>query len=163
MIFIIIIYIIQGVIFGFAVDSVITNKGYKDNWFWLGFFFGFFALIVALSKPEVTHVHYSESLLLQKAQKEHILDTGGWKCCFCHSINAFNVTSCSCGMSKDESERRMREKQQAAASSDAFAQSEAETIELIGQYKKLLDSGALTQQEFDAKKQALLSSATHRS
>lgn len=65
-------------------------------------------------------------------------------------------------MSKDESERRMREKQQAAASSDAFAQSEAETIELIGQYKKLLDSGALTQQEFDAKKQALLSSATHR-
>ena len=69
MIFIIIIYIIQGVIFGFAVDSVITNKGYNDNWFWLGFFFGFFALIVALSKPEVTHVHYSESLLLQKAQR----------------------------------------------------------------------------------------------
>ena len=153
MIIILLIYIIQGIAFGIATNSVIQNKGYNDNWFWLGFFFGFIALLVALSKPEVTKVSYSESLLLENA----ILNNGGWKCCFCNSINASIVTSCSCGRSKEESEQRMRRMQQAArASADSFVEREAKTIELIEQYKKLLDSGAITQEEFESKKQALL-------
>lgn len=44
--------IIQGVIFGVVTNLIIKNKGYKENWFWWGFFFSFFAVIVAATKPE---------------------------------------------------------------------------------------------------------------
>lgn len=156
--FLVILYIGQGVAFGIAANSIIQNKGYNDNWFWWGFFFGFIALLVALSKPEVTYVSYSENLLLRKVENENILNNGGWKCCFCNSINASYVTSCACGRSKDESESHMKEAEKAAkASANNFVEREAKTIELVEQYKKLLDSGAITQEEFEAKKQALLS------
>lgn len=45
-------FIIWGVVWGYATKAVIKNKGYDDNWFWWGFFFGFIALIVAVAKPE---------------------------------------------------------------------------------------------------------------
>ncbi len=45
-------FIIWGVVWGYATKVVINNKGYDDNWFWWGFFFGFIALIVAVAKPE---------------------------------------------------------------------------------------------------------------
>lgn len=44
--------IIQGVIFGVVTNIIIKNKGYEENWFWWGFFFSFFAVIVAATKPE---------------------------------------------------------------------------------------------------------------
>lgn len=40
-------------LFGFATKKIIENKGYSENWFWWGFFFGMIALIVALTKPDV--------------------------------------------------------------------------------------------------------------
>lgn len=45
-------WIITGSIFGFATNAIIKNKGYRENWFWWGFFFGFIAMLVAMSKPE---------------------------------------------------------------------------------------------------------------
>lgn len=45
-------FIIWGVVWGYATKAVINNKGYDENWFWWGFFFGFIALIVAVAKPE---------------------------------------------------------------------------------------------------------------
>lgn len=36
-------YIIYGIIWGIVCNKVIENKGYNDNWFWWGFFFGIFA------------------------------------------------------------------------------------------------------------------------
>ena len=45
--------IIGGIIWGIVVNKVIENKGYQENWFWWGFFFGIFALIVALTKQSV--------------------------------------------------------------------------------------------------------------
>ena len=45
-------FIIWGVVWGYATNAVIKNKGYEESWFWWGFFFGFIALIVALTKPE---------------------------------------------------------------------------------------------------------------
>ena len=51
MLFIYIVAVIAwALIWGFATRTVIYNKGYSDNWFWWGFFFGFIAFIVALSK-----------------------------------------------------------------------------------------------------------------
>jgi len=157
--FIVIVQAVQGI----AANLIIQNKGYNDNWFWWGFFFGFVAILVALSKPEVTSVSYSENLLLKKMETEHILNNGGWKCCFCNSINASCVTSCSCGKSKDESEYQKKRIEKATGTSAGnFAEREIKTIELIEQYKKLLDSGTLTQEEFETKKQALLSSEKRR-
>jgi len=49
---ILIIGIIQGVAFGCATNQIIKNKGYKENWFWWGFFFSFLAVIVAATKPD---------------------------------------------------------------------------------------------------------------
>lgn len=49
---ILIIGIIQGVVFGFATNQIIKNKGYSENWFWWGFFFSFLAVIVAATKPD---------------------------------------------------------------------------------------------------------------
>ena len=44
--------LIYGLAFGFVTKIVIKNKGYPEGkWFWWGFFFGVFALIVACTKP----------------------------------------------------------------------------------------------------------------
>lgn len=48
-----IIWAVQGAIWGFATNKIVENKGYDENWFWWGFFFGLIALLVALSKPTV--------------------------------------------------------------------------------------------------------------
>jgi len=47
----IIIWAIIGSVFGVATNAIVKNRGYSENWFWWGFFFGFIAMIVALSKP----------------------------------------------------------------------------------------------------------------
>lgn len=43
--------LVYGIIFGVVTNIVIKNKGYEENWFWWGFLFGVFALIVACTKP----------------------------------------------------------------------------------------------------------------
>ena len=48
----IIIWLISSIIWGFAAQSIVENKGYYENWFWWGFFFGIIAVLVALSKPQ---------------------------------------------------------------------------------------------------------------
>ena len=48
----IIIVLVYGIIMGFATQAIIENKGYNDNWFWWGFFFGIIALIVAAARPQ---------------------------------------------------------------------------------------------------------------
>ena len=52
-IIVLIVGIVQGIVWGIATNKIIENKGYKENWFWWGFFFSFLALIVALTKPDV--------------------------------------------------------------------------------------------------------------
>ncbi len=45
-------YCVRGIIWGWAVKKIVENKGYNENWFWWGFFFGILALLVALTKPD---------------------------------------------------------------------------------------------------------------
>lgn len=152
-----IVYVIQGCIFGYATKKIIENKRYQENWFWWGFFFGIIALLVALSKPEL-HSTYEEQSFLHGLTEDRIMREGGWECAYCHRKNEGIITTCSCGKSKDETEEKIKKQKEAQnASQSPKNNSEINTIELLEKYKKLLDSGALTQEEFDAKKKQLLS------
>lgn len=162
------IFVGQGVLFGFATDRIIENKGYDESWFWWGFFFGFIALLVALSKPEnyrTQMVTSSEHPLLRKSTETDTMNNGGWRCYYCNSLNASIVTSCACGKNKEDTEYQLKnindlKASRAAAKSNTAGESvaarELNTIELIAKYKDLLDSGAITQEEFETKKKSLL-------
>lgn len=98
-------YVLCGVIFGLLTAKVIRDKGYKENWFWWGFFFGFIALVIAIVKPVYTQSTFSKTLQAQmnKQEKIHLNQTllaeGGWKCT-CGRINAKYVTTCPCGLNQ---------------------------------------------------------------
>lgn len=47
-----IILIIMGSIRGIATNMILQNRGYHESWFWLGFFFGSIAMLVALSRSD---------------------------------------------------------------------------------------------------------------
>ena len=95
----------HSIIFGVATDVVIKNKGYYDNWFWWGFFFGTVALIVAWAKPQrITHgtpSRYSEAPFYKNTptHDEQLLSDGGWACS-CGMVNASYVSTCCCGKNK---------------------------------------------------------------
>lgn len=157
-------YIITGVIFGVATNKIIENKGYDDNWFWWGFFFGIIALLVALSKSDNHYANQQYDHIRETSneiRKQDIIASGGWKCYFCHSLNEYYVTTCSCGKSKEDTERQIKEVallKQNRQRVKENADNENNTIALLQQYKNLLDSGTITQEEFEQKKQSLLNS-----
>ena len=57
-----VVLIAQGCVWGWAVNKVVKNRGYDENWFWWGFFFGLIALIVALTKPQNTYDQYKSTV-----------------------------------------------------------------------------------------------------
>lgn len=110
-----VVYIIYGTIWGVVTNKVIENKGYRENWFWWGFFFGFFALIVAATKPALpretsdTGSYFGEGGSIvgpeyrfrgfgneRKANEV----PGGWRCRHCGAVNAGYVGTCGCGCDK---------------------------------------------------------------
>lgn len=159
---VVLVYIIQGCIFGFATQKIIENKGHKENWFWWGFFFGFVALLVALSKPQLHNSALGEQGLLRGIAEEvaenRLMREGGWECAFCHRKNEKVVTTCICGKSKDDTSEKIRQEKKTQMEQQQSRKNDTEinTIELLEKYKKLLDAGALTQEEFDTKKKQLL-------
>lgn len=56
------VFIGQGCVWGWAVNKIVKNRGYDENWFWWGFFFGLIALIVALTKPQNTYGQYKSTV-----------------------------------------------------------------------------------------------------
>ena len=88
-----------GSIWGRVTRNIIRNKGYKENWFWWGFFFGFMAVIVALTKPDITNRYGSTYVPIDE---------------------------------------------------------EAENLKKLKIYKELLDMGAISAEEFEERKKALL-------
>lgn len=122
-----IVAIIWGCIWGVATNAVIKNKGYDENWFWWGFFFEIIALLVAATKPENRSNTYGsydglshgevDSHLTRAAdeiRRKDYLNSGGWTCASCKKINPKYLTTCSCGLSKDESQRLIIDKSYAA-------------------------------------------------
>ena len=78
-----------GCIWGFITYTIMKNKGYDntDTWFALGFFFGFFALLVAISKPQIIQrpndsipSHLSKVIEDEKQYKNYVSSDNGWYC-----------------------------------------------------------------------------------
>ena len=162
----IIILIIQGLVFGFATQSIIENKGCYENWFWWGFFFGILAVLVALSKPEsraydssnvdyLTGVADTFSVERDKKYTSRVIEAGGWKCHFCNRTNPSYTGTCACGKTKEDTQnfetariQQLNEIKQKTNKEDS--------LDKLKKLKELLDMGALTQEEFDLKKKELL-------
>lgn len=151
--------IISAFIWGFVTKKVIENKGYSENWFWWGFWFGFIALIVALTKPschsietEKIYVEQSGNCTYVKTQTELLreqerLEHGGWKCT-CGRVNASYIMSCGCGKTRDEIA--------AKKTAQRIEMDETKNFEKLKQLKELLDMDAITQEEFNEKKKQLI-------
>ena len=153
--------IAQGVFFGVVTNAVIENKGYTENWFWWGFFFGMLALIVAIAKPQkVYHSPYRGAGLYQTAEgayKEQLLSEGGWKCS-CGRVQAAYVSTCSCGVSRRAllDAQRKKDEQPSSREEAPAPKTDREKAEAIREYKQLMDEGILSAEEFEAKKKQLL-------
>lgn len=181
-----VVVLVQAIIFGFATKRVIEDKGYDDDWFWWGFFFGLIALVVALAKPQKidyfsysgqpyqpTYTSYQNaygsnvSNAANKVHNEQLLTNGGWKCS-CGRVLASYVSSCSCGKSKsdvknaelkrklDEEARLAELKKQEETQAQATGMCESSKVSAIKEYKELMDAGIISQEEFEAKKKQLL-------
>lgn len=149
MIFYLIILVAINCIFGIATQSIIDNKGYDEKWFWWGFFFGIIAMLVALSKPENHSYQSANSKWMQSSsdtRDEAVLKQGGWKCA-CGRVNPSYTGTCACGKRKDE---------RPSLKQSHMTTSEDNKFDEIKKYKELLDSGIITEEEFNKKKTELL-------
>lgn len=162
----IILLIIQGLVFGFATQSIIENKGYYENWFWWGFFFGILAVLVALSKPEsraydssnidyLTGVADTFSVERDKKYTSKVIEAGGWKCHFCNRTNPSYTGTCACGRTKEDTQKFETDRIQQLNEIKQKTNRE-DSLDKLKKLKELLDMGALTQEEFDSKKKELL-------
>ena len=143
--------LVWALIWGFATRTVIYNKGYSSNWFWWGFFFGFIAFIVALSKSD-NHYNVTSgkpSIIRDTAFDEQIIADGGWKCS-CGRINYYYVSTCACGKSKNDVTIP------STTLLSTHRKLDSSNVEEIKNYKELLDAGIISQKEFDEKKKQLL-------
>ncbi len=58
---------------GWAVNQIIANKGYRENWFWWGFFFNMIAMLVALSKPDRPSTTGNTDYTFSYADRDNVL------------------------------------------------------------------------------------------
>lgn len=147
-----VISIIIRCLWGAASYAINSNKGYYNNGFWWGFWLGLIGVIVVLCKPDARTQYYET--YGYPSQYGNKIPEGGWKCT-CGTIHSSYVTSCSCGKSKREV-LNPTPAPKPQPSSAAAEDKESKIIAALQEYKKLLDSGVLTQEEFEQKKQQLL-------
>ena len=156
--------IIWGIVWGIATNAIIQNKGYNENWFWWGFFFSIIAALVAISKPENRKSYdYSNdssslgnggSFYTREYQDNKVLSDGGWKC-ICGRLNNSFTGTCACGRTKEEVKKFEEEEKQKQIEQQNETE-ELNRLNAIKELKSLLDTGAITQEEFEAKKKSLL-------
>lgn len=162
--------IVRGIIWGCIINAVIRGKGYDENWFWWGFFFGWIPLLIACFKPKNTHAFVYKPNSSELGGYKGVYDTDylntatsatDWRCS-CGRVNANYVGTCACGRVKGETEKRLKEKQrEEAVKKQKAAELENKNLELVNldilaKTKELLDAGIITQAEFEEKKKQLL-------
>lgn len=144
-----------GCIFGAITHAIQDSKGYSESGFWWGFWLGWIGIIVVACKPNLNDYYYSHrsgsgsSPMITSAT----VPQGGWRCS-CGRTHASYVSSCVCGLNKNQTPSKPAPTP--VSPKQATQETEAEKIAALREYKALLDSGVLTQEEFDRKKQQLL-------
>ncbi len=81
-----------------------------------------------------------------------LLNNGGWRCA-CGKANAAYVSSCVCGRNKHG---ELPVQPAPVVRNDSAEEPEIRNAQAIREYKKLLDDGIITAEEFEAKKKQLL-------
>ena len=172
--------IVWGLIWGYATSSVIRNKNYTDadSWFWIGFFFGLVAFLIAVSKEEAKASYSSKPTHLTaaalKRDEEYLpksivnsIPANGWKCRRCGKGNENYTGTCACGNTKRENtayitaetKKQWSERQAVSDVDKSVLEKNAKekvAAETLLVFKELLDKGAITQEEYDLKKKQLL-------
>lgn len=157
--------ILWGLVWGYATKTVNESKGY-DGGFWLGFLLGFIGLIIVACKPTnyVSYETAEEAEEMEGDSDKLTIANGGWKCA-CGRVNADYIGTCACGRTKGEIKAAQEAAQRAIQEENIKRQQKIEkevserellNIQKLKAYKELLDSGVISQEEFDKKKAELL-------
>lgn len=147
-----------GCIMGSISKAINEKNGYYGGFAW-GFWLGVIGIVIVALRQSAPY-RSSESIIIPKHGKKlpsYAVSEedapNSWRC-RCGRNNAQYVSSCVCGMSKHDV---LSGVVQSKAEVPADADDEMKNIAALREYKKLLDGGVITQEEFDAKKKAILS------
>ncbi len=158
----VIVYLISGLIFGCIAQAISEEKGYDTGFGW-GFWLGVIGLIVVACRPDRRIVHsyndYPSNSYLSAAAEEkrsqQTMSNGGWKCQKCGRLNQSYTGTCACGMTKNENDTFLIKEKEDKEKKDKD-EKEFVDIQKLKAYKELLDSGVISQEEFEKKKNELL-------
>lgn len=175
--------LINGLICGAACSMINSSKG-EDGGFWWGFIFGELGIIIVLlmnsgSSSSSGHSYggnsndgylpdrFSSDNWSYKpatvSKDNEILNNGGWKCAKCGQVNYVYEGTCKCGNTKAANNSLTIKKKKLEAEKPKVEKVDVErndvelqNIKKVQSYKELLDSGVITQEEFEKKKKELL-------
>lgn len=149
-------------IFGAITKTINENKGYEGGFAW-GFWLSWIGIIIVSCKEPVRTQH--------KATPSQVASSDGWEC-KCGRYHPSYISTCPCGINRRDlisppppiSNENIPLQQNPPAKTELSTTSkrpvslvdETNTITALKEYKALLDSGIITQDEFDAKKKDLL-------
>ena len=136
--------LVCAVVCGIITAKINESKGYDGGFLW-GFFLGVIGIIIVAVRSD-NHNYYNNmgsgsDEYSQRLSAAANSSNSYWKCRQCGRSNADYVTTCVCGSPKGY------------VPPPEPKQNSAD--ELL-KYKQLLDAGAITQEEFDAKKKQIL-------
>ena len=155
-------------IFGAITKAINEGKGYYGGFAW-GFWLGWIGIIVVACR-ESCNYKPTESIIKPKTTPNFLPPQGYppmpangdvWTCS-CGRHNPRYVTSCACGLNKNSfsTPAHRSTPQQATFQQPASSvpiDNEMKHISILKEYKQLLDTGVITQEEFDEKKSKILS------
>ena len=94
-----------------------------------------------------------------KAEEIRVLSNGGWKCHRCQTVNPAHIGFCGCGMTRGQNkeiDKKNENKQPEKLEEIKTQQNENDKFDEIKKYKELLDTGIITEEQFETKKKQLL-------
>ena len=160
-----IVSIVVGCVFGGITHAIQDSKGYSETGFWWGFWLGWIGIIVVACKPNLNEYYYSHRSGNGPSPvvSNQSVPPGGWRCS-CGRSHSSYVSSCVCGKNKSDirkpaptsTPKISAPTQSGLASKQSSYETENDKIAALREYKLLLDSGVITEEEFERKKQQLL-------
>ena len=166
---------------GYISQRITSNKGYYGGFAW-GFFLGPIGILIANNQPAAPTTTKTSEAVMEHPQpnpKATTTQASQWKCT-CGRSNAQYIRTCICGLSKiqvlhptiannPQPETVKSEEVSTPAANDTEPENtkldteknnavndELGKISAIKEYKVLLDSGVITEEEFNEKKHQLL-------